>query len=102
MLVRIIHVKVRPEAASDFEAACEANHRGSIAEPGVLRFDVLREEGVPGSYVLYEAYRDQNATVAHKETEHYRVWRETVAPMMAGDRTSAAYSVVAPDDPASW
>ena len=29
---------------------------------------------------------DEAATLAHKETEHYKVWRETVADLMATPR----------------
>jgi quinol monooxygenase YgiN len=38
--------------------------------------------------VLYEVYRDEEAAAAHKETEHYKKWRETVAPMMKTPRHS--------------
>ena len=30
-------------------------------------------------FVLYEAYRSENDAAAHKETEHYKRWRDTVA-----------------------
>ncbi|MFW5718205.1 MAG: antibiotic biosynthesis monooxygenase, partial [Spirochaetota bacterium] len=75
MIVRIITVNVKPGRESDFEAATVKNHEGSIAEPGVLRFDVLRDENNPGAYYLYEAYRDEAATVAHKTTDHYAAWK---------------------------
>jgi quinol monooxygenase YgiN len=35
-----------------------------------------------------EVYRDAAAAAAHKETQHYPVWRDAVAPMMAGPRQS--------------
>ena len=42
MIVRAIRVYVKPEAAEAFERATVENRAGSIKEPGVLRFDVLR------------------------------------------------------------
>ncbi len=102
MIVRIITVKVKPGREADFEAATVRNHEGSIAEPGVLRFDVLRDENNPGTYYLYEAYRNEQATVAHKETEHYATWKSSVGDLVDGDRTSVACSVVAPSEPSSW
>jgi (4S)-4-hydroxy-5-phosphonooxypentane-2,3-dione isomerase len=102
MIVRIITVKVKPGQEADFEAATVKNHEGSIAEPGVLRFDVLRDENNPGAYYLYEAYRDEAATAAHKTTDHYAAWKTAVADLIEGDRTSVACSVVAPSDPSSW
>lgn len=102
MIVRIITVKVKPGRESRFEELTLANHNGSIREPGVRRFDVLRDDANPGTYYLYEVYIDEAATVAHKETDHYAAWRSGVADLLDGDRTAVACSVVAPTDPASW
>ncbi len=102
MIVRAIRVYVKPEAAEAFERATVENRTGSIREPGVLRFDVLRSPERPGEYLLYEVYADERATVDHKETSHYKKWREAVAPMMARERESAAYSPVAPLERKAW
>ena len=40
----------------------------------------------PTRFVLVEIYRDAEAAAAHKETAHYPVWRDAVAPMMAEPR----------------
>ena len=37
-----------------------------------------------------EVYRAPEAAAAHKETEHYKSWRDTVAPMMAEVTTGFA------------
>ncbi len=102
MIVRIISCQVKPGLEAAFEDATVLNRRGSIAEPGVLRFDILKATDSPGTYYLYEVYRDHAATVEHKDTDHYRLWRETVAEQMAADRTSVACSVVAPVSEAEW
>ena len=102
MIVRIITCRVKPGLGAAFENATAANHRGSIAEPGVLRFDFLKATDSPGTYYLYEVYRDDAATMKHKETDHYKIWRETVAEHMAADRSSVACSVVAPVSEADW
>jgi (4S)-4-hydroxy-5-phosphonooxypentane-2,3-dione isomerase len=102
MLVRIITCQVKPGLEAAFEAATTENRAGSVAEPGVLRFDVLKDSQSSGTYYLYEVYRDDAATAAHKGTDHYKRWRETVAEHMAAPRTSAACSVVAPDSEAEW
>ncbi len=96
MIVRIVTVRVKRGSEAAFEAATVDNHRGSVREPGVLRFDVLKDADDPGTYYLYEAYVDDDATRAHKETAHYNTWRAAVADLLDGDRTSVACSVVAP------
>jgi autoinducer 2-degrading protein len=102
MIVRIITVDVKPGTESEFEEATRRNHEGSVSEPGVLRFDVLKDRQTPGRYYLYEVYRDEAATAAHKETAHYAEWKRTVADMMQGDRSSVSCEVVAPTDESVW
>lgn len=102
MIVRIVTVRVKPGCEAAFEAATIRNHAGSLGEPGVLRFDVLRDDAAPGDYYLYEAYADQAATAAHKETAHYAAWRDEVADLLAGERTSVTCTPVAPLDRVQW
>jgi autoinducer 2-degrading protein len=102
MIVRIITVQVKAGAEREFEELTEANHRGSLSEPGVLRFDVLRDTDQPGRYYLYEAYTDEAATRAHKETDHYHRWKAGAEPLMASTRTSVATEPVAPLSEDQW
>jgi autoinducer 2-degrading protein len=102
MIVRVIDIRVKPERSGDFQAACLRNHQASILEPGVLRFDILQSEAEPARFLLYEAYRDEPATLAHKEAAHYSAWKREVEPMMAEPRQAGAWKVLAPKDPASW
>lgn len=98
MRVRAVTVNVKPEFVSQFEEATADNHRGSIQEPGVVRFDVLRDDRTPGTYLLYEMYRDSQAIQAHKETDHYKRWRDTVAPMMAQPRQGVDLTLLHPEE----
>jgi len=102
MIVRFVTCRVHAGKEADFEAETRKNRNGSIAEPGVLRFDILKDAASPGIYYLYEVYRDLAATEAHKETDHYQLWRNTVADWMAEKRTSIAASPVAPVAESDW
>jgi len=64
----------------------------------VARFDVVQREDDPTRFVFVEVYRDAKAAAAHKETGHYPVWRDAVAPMMAEPRTSVKFENVFPND----
>ncbi len=90
MLVVHVHVRIWPERIGDFLAATVINARASLAEPGVLRFDVIQDQADPAHVVLTEVYRDDDASAAHKATPHYAVWRDTVADMMAGPGSRSA------------
>ena len=102
MLVVHVHVRVRPGLAEDFLAATLINARASLTEPGVLRFDVIRDTGDPQHVVLVEVYRDADASAAHKLTSHYLEWRDRVAEMMAEPRASARFLPVFPTGDESW
>jgi (4S)-4-hydroxy-5-phosphonooxypentane-2,3-dione isomerase len=98
MLVVQVHVHVKPECVDSFIAATLANGRESLKEPGVARFDVVQQQDDPTRFVLVEVYRDAAAAAAHKETKHYPVWRDAVAPMMAEPRFSVKFNNIFPDD----
>jgi len=96
MLIVHVHVHVKPESVEAFKAATLTNARLSLLELGVLRFDVLQQADDPAKFVLVEIYRDAAASAAHKETPHYSVWRDAVAPMMAEPRFSVKFNSVYP------
>ncbi len=94
MFVVHVHVRVRPDRVDEFLDASRANAKESVQEPGVVRFDVVRDRADPAHVVLVEVYRDAGASAAHKATAHYATWRDTVAGMMAQPRESAKFDVV--------
>ncbi len=98
MLIVHVHVRVKPEAVEAFRNATVENARQSIREPGIARFDVLQQTDDPTRFVLVEVYRDGESPARHKETRHYQVWRDTVAPMMAEPRSSVKFNNVFPAD----
>jgi autoinducer 2-degrading protein len=102
VLVVHVHVHVIPERVEDFLAATLANAEASVAEPGVLRFDVLRDQADPAHVVLVEVYRDEAGAKAHKDTAHYATWRDTVADMIAVPRESTRFEAVFPTGSERW
>lgn len=98
MLIVHVHVHVKPECVEPFKEATLANARSSLKEPGVVRFDVVQHQDDPERFVLLEVYRDAAAAAAHKDTPHYPIWRDTVAPMMAEPRRSVKLNNVFPED----
>ena len=102
MLIVHVHVRVRPERVADFLDATLLNAKASVAEPGVLRFDVIQDQDNPTHVILVEVYRDVDGAAAHKETAHYATWRDTVADMMAEPRASTKFSAVFPTESERW
>jgi quinol monooxygenase YgiN len=98
MLVVLVHVHVKPDSVDAFIKATLDNASSSVKEPGIARFDVIRQADDPTRFTLIEVYRDADAPAKHKETAHYLRWRDAAANMMAEPRSSVKYSSVFPDD----
>ncbi len=93
-----VHVRVKPNAEEAFTAATLANAHESVKEPGVARFDVIQLADDSTQFVLVEVYRTPADQLKHRETAHYKTWRDMVADMMAEQRTPFKYTNVFPGD----
>ena len=96
MHVTLVHVHVTPDKTEEFIAASRANHEASVKEPGNLRFDILQSPEDPAYFVFYEAYKSSEDAAAHKKTEHYNTWRETVADWMSEPRQGIPFTGLYP------
>ncbi|MBN1500930.1 MAG: antibiotic biosynthesis monooxygenase [Spirochaetes bacterium] len=102
MIVTTVTIHVKKENVNDFIKASIENHRNSIKEPGNLRFDILQSIENETQFTYYEAYLNEEAVKQHKDTSHYKLWKETVEPWMEIPRTGKPHRVIAPADAASW
>lgn len=100
MLIVHVNIRVKPESLDAFKKATIANARESVKEAGIARFDFAQHQDDPTRFVLVEAYRTAEAPAVHKETLHYKTWRDAVAPMMAEPRSSVKFENIFPDDQA--
>ena len=98
MLIVHVHVKVKPDTIDAFKNATLLNAQASRKEPGIARFDLLQQNDDPTRFLLVEAYRTPDAPAAHKETPHYKTWRDTVEKMMAEPRQSVKFTNIDPPD----
>jgi len=98
MFIVHVFVYVKQEHIEAFKHATLENARNSILEPGVARFDVVQYQDDPARFILIEAYRTPDDPAKHKETEHYKNWRDTVEVMMAEPRTSIKLINMFPDE----
>ncbi len=99
----IVHVMVhlKTDQIEAFKKASLENAENSIQEDGVTRFDLLQQKDNPTRFVLVEVYRTPDDAAKHKETDHYKTWRQAVEHMMAEPRYSLKYDNLYPDD-AGW
>lgn len=98
MLILHVHIHVKPERIDDFIRASIENASNSIQEPGIERFDLLRQNDDPARFMLVEIYRNTDAPARHRETAHYAKWRDSVADMMAEPRIRFELTNLFPSD----
>ncbi|NCB07222.1 MAG: antibiotic biosynthesis monooxygenase [Bacteroidia bacterium] len=98
MFIVHVFVHVKEDFVEEFKAVTIENAKNSVQEPGIARFDIIQQQDDPTRFVLLEVYRTYEDPARHKVTEHYLRWRDTVADMMAGPRTSIKYHNLFPED----
>ena len=98
MFIAHVFIHVKEEMIEEFKKASIENAKKSSNESGVARFDFIQQQDDPTRFVLIEVYRTADDPAKHKETEHYRKWRDTVADMMAEPRTAIKFFNVHPNE----
>jgi|SRR5215208_535054 len=93
-----VHVSVKPDFVNAFKQATVENATNSVKEPGIARFDVIQQTDDPTKFILVEIYKTAEASGAHKETAHYKRWRDTVMPMMSAPRQGIKYTYIFPKE----
>ena len=91
MNVTLVEINIKPDRVDEFLQVFRANHEGAIREPGKLRFDVLQDPKVKTRFFIYEAYQDDAAVQAHKETPHYLACVEKLEELMSEPRKKRSF-----------
>jgi autoinducer 2-degrading protein len=72
MIVSAVVFTFAPEDADKAEAMFRELRDASLKEPGIVRFEVGRGDEKPNLFALWEVYRDRDAMIAHRDTEHFK------------------------------
>ena len=97
MNVTLVEINIKPERVDEFLAVFRANHEGAVKEPGNLRFDVLQDPEVKTRFLIYEAYRDDEAVLAHKQTPHYLACVAKLEELMSEPRKKSTFVGLLPE-----
>lgn len=102
MIAYLVYIHVKSDSVEAFKEASILNAQKSVEEPGIARFDFIQQQEDPTRFMFIEVYGTEGDVLAHKETDHYATWRETVEAMMAEPRQGIRYDVVHPDASGWW
>lgn len=66
------------------EAILRTMVRATREEPGCRRYDLFRSTAADGgtAFALIERYADEVAVGAHRETAHYKAYREAIVALL--------------------
>ncbi|HEY1822167.1 MAG TPA: putative quinol monooxygenase [Trebonia sp.] len=87
---------IRAEDADQWPAIAASFTEATRNEPGCLWFDWSRSLANPQEYVLVEAFRDQDAGVAHVTSAHFKEAQRTLPPHLA--QTPRIVNATVPQD----
>jgi (4S)-4-hydroxy-5-phosphonooxypentane-2,3-dione isomerase len=102
MFVQLVHIRIKPGRLQEFFEVFRVNFDGTRAEPGNYRFDVLQDAEDENHFVIYEAFENEEAVNAHRQTEHYRLTTAGLKDLMTTDsREKDFFRMVIPDHAAA-
>jgi quinol monooxygenase YgiN len=83
MFVVTVIFQVKDGQVEAFHEAVLQQAKNSLEkEEGCRRFDVCYDDARPHRVFLYELYDDATAFDRHRETEHFKNFRDISAPML--------------------
>jgi quinol monooxygenase YgiN len=88
--------QVKPEDAEEWPKIAADFTQATRNEPGCLWFDWSRSVENPDEYVIVEAFRDQDAGVAHVTSAHFKEAQRTLPPHLV--RTPRIVNATVPQD----
>ncbi len=98
MYIIHVHVHVKPEAIDKFKEVTLENARNSVLEPGIVQFECFQQTEDPTRFTLVEVYRTPEDQLLHRETQHYKNWRDVVGFIQVEPRLGVIYRSVYPDE----
>jgi quinol monooxygenase YgiN len=98
VVIQLVHLTVKPDRLDAFKTATLDNTRNSRAEAGIVQFALVQQQDDPTKFVIIEAFKDEAAVEAHRETPHYQRWKESVPDMLAEARHAIKANSVDPSD----
>ena len=94
MIVQVVYLEVQADKLETFLDEIQANAQASRGEAGVAQFEVLRQEGEPLKFMLYEVYKGTEALEAHRATPHFKRWAEKGVPLLSKERVRVLYQTL--------
>jgi quinol monooxygenase YgiN len=94
MIIVQIYLTVKKENIADFIRFTNDNAANSVKEPGVKRFEFFRDLDADNKFVLFEMFHSADDQNKHRETAHYKRWKENTTEMLEVPYTRSSFEYV--------
>jgi quinol monooxygenase YgiN len=78
----VTHVDLTPNYEADGVKLLQQFAAESRHDPGVVRFELLQDNGRKNHFTLVEVWENQKAFEGHESAEHTKNFREKLQPML--------------------
>ena len=92
MLILHVNFNVKPNKIENFIEISKENAEKSKKEAGVIAFEVLQEQGNSSKFVFNEVYEASENHLKHRETEHFKKWKNAVEELLQEPYTAIKYN----------
>ncbi len=82
MVIVQVNLTVQKQYVNDFIRYTNDNVYNSIKEPGVKRFEFFRDLDTESTFILFEIFNSVEDQNKHRETDHYKKWKENTTPLL--------------------
>ena len=79
----IAQLRVKENSIAQFLELAAIMVKNSTAEKGCLVYRLFTEVAMPTEFFVYEKYINQDAIVAHRDSEHYKTFLTAVVPLLS-------------------
>lgn len=97
MVIVQIYLTIKKENIEDFIRFTNDNVSNSVKEPGVKRFEFFRDLDSENKFVLFEMFKSVDDQNMHRETGHYKRWKENTSEMLEVPYTRSSFEYVEMD-----
>ncbi len=94
MVIVQIYLTIKKECIGDFIKFTNDNVSNSVKEPGVKRFEFFKDLDAENKFVLFEMFHSVEDQNKHRETAHYKRWKENTVEMMEAPYTRSSFEYV--------
>jgi quinol monooxygenase YgiN len=90
----ITHVDVTPNYSADGTKLLQQFAMDSRKDPGVVRFEILKQDSRGNHFTVVEVWQTQQAFDAHSAAAHTKAFREKLGPMLGSPYDERIHSVM--------